>query len=221
MEAFIQLLEKQWQVVAQAPFAFALLAAAMFCLAYVAAKWRFSSIIEQTNVANETLKERLHLKTEQAESYKDRAIKYDQKVWEVVESDTAVLRDRTLNLVGQIREFIERYSRQDDSVRQNDWAEMAQANTEEEKQRLWYKFTRTSSRLSTDRNAEYERRFKVDTLMLRDELRSRLRDYRPDNHIDQMYEHPTNYFGFYDVATDLEKMAKLLPDANNPINRTS
>jgi hypothetical protein len=25
-----------------------------------------------------------------------------------------------------------------------------------------------------------------------------------------MYEHPTNYFGFNDVASDLERMAKML-----------
>lgn len=221
MEEFIKLLEKNWQVVTQAPFAIVLLAASMFGLAYLAARWRYVSILEQTKAANETLKERLHLKTEQAESYKDRAIKYDQKVWEVVESDSTVLRDQALSLVGQIREFIDRYRRQDDTVQQNEWVEMTRATNEEEKQRLWHKFTNAGSRVSSDRNSEYERRFKVDTLMLRDELRSRLKDYKPDGHVDHMYEHPTNYFGFNDVANDLEKMAKLLPSANNSINRTS
>ena len=46
--------------------------------------------------------------------------------------------------------------------------------------------------------------------MLRDELLSRLNDYEADQHIQFIYEHPTNYFGFNDVAADLEKMAKLL-----------
>ena len=221
MEAFINLLEKNWQVVAQAPFAFVLLAASMFGLAYLAARWRYATIVDQTKAANEALKERLHLKTEQAESYKDRAIKYDQKVWEVVESDSAALRDKALNLVGQVREFIDRYRRQDEAVQQNEWVEMTKAEGEEERQNLWHKFTNASSRVSNDRNSEYERRFKVDTLILRDELRSRLKDYKPEDRIDHIYEHPTNYFGFNDVANDLEKMAKLLPSANNSINRTS
>lgn len=66
-------------------------------------------------------------------------------------------------------------------------------------------------RLSSERNAEYDRRFKTDAIILRDELRSRLSDYEPINDFgDHMYEHPTNYFGFNDVATDLERMAKLL-----------
>jgi hypothetical protein len=221
MEEFVKLLEKNWQVVTQAPFAFMLLAASMFVLAYLAARWRYTSIIDQTKASNEALKERLHLKTDQAESYKDRAIQYDQKVFEIVESDSTALRDKALRLVGQIRDFIDRYRRQDDAVQQNAWVEMIQPKNEEEKQRLWYKLTNAISCVSSDRNSEYERRFKVDALMLRDELRSRLKDYKPDNHVDHMYEHPINYFGFSDVANDIEKMAKLLLSANNSINRTS
>lgn len=211
MEKFIELLDKEWSVVSQAPFAFALLAASVFALAYLAARWKYSSVVEQIRASNETLKERLHLKTEQAEQYKDRAIKYDQKVWAVVESDTSSLSQKTLNLVALIREFIERHRRQDDSLHQHEWSEMTRATNEEEKNRLWHKFTSGSSQLSTERNAEYERRFKVDALMLRDELRSRLKDYKPDGRVDHMYEHPTNYFGFNDVAADLERMAKSLP----------
>lgn len=210
MDKFIELLAKEWTVVSQAPVAFALLAASMFGLAYVAARWKYTSIVEQTKAANDTLKERLHLKTEQAEQYKDRALKYDEKVWAVVESGTAALSQKALSLVAEIREFIERHRRQDDAVQENEWSEMARATDEAERQKLWNKFTSASSRLSSERNTEWERRFKVDALMLRDELRSRLKDYKPDEHIAHTYAHPTNYFGFNDVAADLEQMAKLL-----------
>lgn len=212
MDKFIELLAKEWAVISQAPFAFALIAASVFALAYLVVAWKYSSIVEQIRAANDTLKERLHLKTEQAEHYKDRAIKYDQKVWEVVESDTLSLSQKALTLVSQMREFVERHRRQDDSLHQHEWNEMTRAVNENEKQRLWHKFTSGQSQLSNERNAEYERRFKVDALMLRDELRSRLKDYRPDERVDHMYEHPTNYFGFNDVATDLERMAKSLPE---------
>ena len=96
--------------------------------------------------------------------------------------------------------------------------EAKEAASEEEKNKLWHKFTSASSRLSNDRNAEYERRFKVDAILLRDELRSRLPDYSPgDRHRDSAYEHPTNYFGFNDVANDIETMAKLLATANKEV----
>ncbi|WFE72133.1 hypothetical protein P8S55_03355 [Halomonas sp. M1] len=58
---------------------------------------------------------------------------------------------------------------------------------------------------------EYSREYKVDAIMLRDELRSRLSEYQPDpmTH-DMLYEHPTNFFVLEGVATDLERMAKML-----------
>lgn len=210
MDKFVELLAREWAVVSQAPLAFALLAVSMFGLAYVAARWKYTSVIESVRASNETMNERLHLKTEQAEQYKERALKYDEKVWEIVESDTSSLSQKALTLVADIREFIDRHRRLDDAARENDWPEMVRAADEAEKQRLWNKMNNASSRLSTERNAEWERRFKVDALMLRDELRSRLKDYKPDERIAHVYEHPTNYFGFNDVAADLERMAKLL-----------
>ncbi|WP_421558013.1 hypothetical protein [Pseudomonas canadensis] len=210
MEQFIEMLAKEWVVVSQAPIAFSTLAVGMFGLAYFAARWRYTSVLEQVRASNDTLNERLHLKSEQAELYKDRALKYDEKVWAVVESDASSLAQKSLLLVSQIREFIDRHKRQDDSVREYEWVEMTAAADEVEKNRLWSKFINATSRLSTERNAEWERRFKVDAIMLRDELRSRLKDYKPDERAAHVYEHPTNYFGFNDVAADLERMAKLL-----------
>lgn len=209
MDQFVILLAREWAVVSQAPLAFALLAVSMFGLAYIAARWRYTSVLEQVRATNETLKERLHLKTEQAENYKERALKYDEKVWAVVESDTSTLSQKALTLVAQIREFIERHRRLDESLMENEWVEMRNAN-EAEKQRLWGKFTSATLRLSTERNSEWERRFKVDALMMRDELRSRLKEYKPEEYVDDRYEHPVNYFGFNDIASDLERMAKLL-----------
>ena len=216
MNNFFELLAREWAVVSQAPLAFSLLAVSMFGLAYVAARWKYSAVVDQTRASNDTLKERLHLKSEQAEQYKERALKYDEKVWAVVESDASSLSQKALTLVGGIREFIERHRRLDESVRENEWSEMARSADEAEKQRLWHRFTSASSRLSNERNAEWERRFKVDALMLRDELRSRLKDYEPSERAAHFYEHPTNYFGFNDVAADLERMAKLLQSTPQP-----
>lgn len=219
MDKFIELLAREWAVVSQAPLAFALSAISMFGLAYFAARWRYSSVIDSVRASNDTLNERLHLKTEQAEQYKERALKYDEKVWAVVESDASSLSQKALTLVTDIREFIDRHRRLDDSAREHDWPEMVRALDETEKQRLWQKMANASSRLSTERNAEWERRFKVDALMLRDELRSRLKDYKPDERIAYIYEHPTNDFGFNDVAADLERMAKLLQSARPASSR--
>lgn len=209
MEKLIEYISKEWAVVSQAPFAFLILAAIMFGLAYVAAKWRFTAVIDQVKASNDTLKERLHLKSEQAESYKDRALKYDEKVQQVVDSDEVALKEKTLEVVKNLREFIDRYKREDD--RNMIERHSSSARSDEQRQADWEAQTNNIMRLSSERNAEYDRRFRVDVMMLRDELRSRLPDYKPqESHHDMMYEHPTNYFGFNDVASDLERMAKML-----------
>lgn len=211
MEKFVAYIASEWGVVSQAPFSFIMLAVIMFGIAYFAAQQRFTAVIDQVKASNEALKERLILKSEQAESYKERALKYDDKVLEVVDSSEITLKEKSLDFVKNLREFIERYKREDEAVQNNEWAEMTRASSEEEKNKLWHKFTSASSRLSNERNAEYERRFKVDAILLRDELRSRLKDYKPSSNLHEiMYEHPTNYFGFNDVACDIEAMAKQL-----------
>lgn len=216
MEKLIEYIAKEWSVVSQAPFAFLILAAIMFGLAYLAAKWRFTAVIDQIKASNEALKDRLHLKSEQAESYKDRALKYDEKVQQVVDSDAVALKERTLEVVKNLREFIERHRREDDRVSALERSAMRSAQTEEERNAAWERNTNETMRLSNERNAEYDRRFRVDAIMLRDELRSRIPNYEPlERHHDMMYEHPTNYFGFNDVASDLERMAKMLTSVSN------
>lgn len=189
MEHFVELLSKEWGVLSQAPFAFVLLSVAAFELAYLAARWKYSSVVEQVKASNQTLNERLHLKSEQAEGYKERALKYDEKIWAVVESDFASLASKALSLVSQIRDFIDRHRRMDDSVNEHEWADMVSAADEEERQRRWHRFTSSSTRLLTERNAEWERRFKIESIMRRDELRSSLKDYRPEERVDFVYEY--------------------------------
>ncbi len=190
-----------------------ILAAIMVSLAYLAVSWRYTSVIDQLKTANDTLKERLLLKTEQSESYKERALKYDQKVFEIVDSTSVDLKNRALELVRKIMDFSERYQKEDRLLQDRESTEMRLAKTEEERNNLWTKFRNESSRLSNERNAEYDRRLKINALLLRDEMRSRLKDYKPAAHMDSSYEHPTNYHGFQEVADDLEKMAKLLPSS--------
>ena len=204
-------MSKEWETISQAPFTFLVLATLMFSLAYFAAKWKFTAVTDQVNAANSTLKERLHLKSEQMESYKDRALKYDEKVIEIVDSTEITLKEKSLDFVKKLREFIERYKREDQLIQENEWAEMTKVTIEDDRNILWSKFNNANSRLSNERNAEYERRFKIDAILLRDELRSRLKNYKPDkSYRDSAYEYPTNYFGFNDVANDIETMAKLL-----------
>ncbi len=89
---------------------------------------------------------------------------------------------------------------------------------ENHKKLLWEKYTNAVVSLAIRRNADWDRLFRVDALMIRDELRSRLKGYKPEKHVDDAYQNPTNFFGVSVVATDLERMAKLLQKTQNERN---
>lgn len=213
MQNLGELLERNWSVVSQAPLAFFVLSIGLFSIAYAAAAWKFSSQIDQWKAVNETLRERIAHKTEQMDEYRERALKYDERLFSVTHSDSAGLREKTLTFVGEIRAFIERYRRSDDLINSNEWLEMTRVQDEEERQRLWHKFTSAMSRTSSERMSEWERRFKVEALVLRDELLSRLPKQQVTKRTDSSYENPVNYFGYCDVADDLERMARQLPQS--------
>lgn len=58
---------------------------------------------------------------------------------------------------------------------------------------------------------EYDKRFKVETIVLRDELLTRLPNESKNEQGYARYEHPVNPIGMGMVADDLERLAKLLP----------
>ncbi len=66
--------------------------------------------------------------------------------------------------------------------------------------------------ISAEFHNEYERRFKVDAIMLKDELKSRgVQDtYEDQEYLRFVFERPTNIHGYKEVADSLEKMEKLL-----------
>lgn len=204
----LKTIKDEWGVVVHAPLSFLALAVVMFSFAYFVAKWRYSAIVEQVKAVNDALNERLHLRSEQTESFRDKAAKYDEKLAEVVDSGRLELRDKTLKLVADLREFITRFKQQDQAIQDAEWYERGHVSDDDERRWLWDRFGSSLVRVTHERNGEYDRRFRVEAMMLRDELRSRLPDYVASPEKDRVYEFPTNYFGFSAVADDLELMAK-------------
>jgi hypothetical protein len=201
-QKLLDTLVKEWSTVMQAPIAFLTIAIACFAAAYFVLKWRYDSIIEQLREQMETLKQRLLQKTEQAEQYKERALKFDEKVSEVVSSDIPELCARTLSFVSRLRDFISRRKLQGERDLRRDLFEP--------NQKSWNESTDKMMQDSFETADEWGRSFKVDAMLLRDELYSRLNKNIEDGFIKHTYEHPTNFFGYEEIATDLESHAKIL-----------
>lgn len=206
----LKIIKDEWAVISTTPITFLTLAVLMFAAAYFVARWRYTAIVDQVKASKEALSERLHLRSEQTESYREKATKFDEMLTQVVDSGANELKDRTLKLVSDIREFVGRFQRLDSSNDDFRFFGARDDSSDMRKDLEWDRHTRTMINNTLERNAEYERRFKTDSIILRDELRSRLPDHIPEEGFENAYEHPTNNFGFNFVANDLERMAKKL-----------
>jgi hypothetical protein len=87
---------------------------------------------------------------------------------------------------------------------------MVRATDEAQKKQLWDAHTGDLIQSSTAINNEYDSKFKVKAIVLRDELLTRVQHPDPKAHSHHMYEHPTNPIGKGMVADDLERLARLL-----------
>jgi hypothetical protein len=93
--------------------------------------------------------------------------------------------------------------------------EMRKATSDEERNRIWQRQIRQSTQASNQLAVDYNKRFRTEAILLRDELKSRLPDQIRGNHylkqVDSMYETPANDIGMNLVIDDLEYLAKSLP----------
>ena len=87
---------------------------------------------------------------------------------------------------------------------------MTRAANEEQKKQLWDSHTADLIHSSTALNSEYDAKFKVRAIVLRDEMLARVKHPNPQSHALHMYEHPTNPIGMGMVADDLELLARNL-----------
>jgi hypothetical protein len=83
--------------------------------------------------------------------------------------------------------------------------------TEEERQRKWQEQTNAAIQRSFETRSDFESQFKVDSILLRDELLSRLRPDAKNERAYRMYESPINPLVMEEVVGDLERLAKSLP----------
>lgn len=204
MEKLVELVAKEWQTLKEAPITFLLvLIFAAFAGAY-AARWLYAERIE-------VLQQRLSAKDDQLAEYRERLHLAPAGQTAYSQLTNGELKQRALRLIGNIREFLERTGEEDRKVTFAQFAAMSMAKSEEEKNQLWHRQTEEMSRRSFQRSADYDRQFKVEAILLRDEILSRLPPTARDDRKFGLYEHPTNPIGMGMVADDLERLARSLP----------
>ncbi len=204
MDPLLKYIEKEWAVLSQAPLVFVLTFVFAVVVAVGIANWVYSRQIE-------TLNERLRAKDDQLVDYRERLRLAPTDQTSYSRLSNAELTQRALVVVARMREFLANYDRQSRLALANQFEEMRNAKTDEERHAVWTRQTAALIRESSTATIDYDRQFKTDTIVLRDELQSRLplsaRAQRPG----VSYEYPTNPIGMGMVADDVERLAKLLP----------
>jgi len=121
------------------------------------------------------------------------------------------LRDRTMELVAQIHDLLAQLQHEQNNLLFQQRAVMMKAQSDEEKERLWNEHTNAIIDLSTTFMQEFNKRFKIEAILLRDEMLSRLPEAALDSRKALFYDLPTNPLGIEEVVSDLERLAKTLP----------
>lgn len=168
----------------------------LFCggilLAFAVVRWRYEGLLEVSKERVEALKERLEAKDGQLDEYRERLHLLPASGSEFSRLTHAELKTRALDVVRDLRAWLAQRSAQDQDVNYREWSAMVSAQSEEEKQQRWHQLTGATIQRSLQLNAEYEARFKIDAILLRDEMLTRLPPGSRGDRAYGMYEHPTN-----------------------------
>lgn len=215
MEKIIGFIKNEWSTISSAPFTFIILLVLAFSLAYLASSWRHQGIIDLLREQLSIHKEWLEAKNDQIAEYRERLHLIPSDTTNFTKLSNKELQEKALRLVQTLRTFLSERERTQREILYSGWRQNYKELSEEERQKAWNEETKKSMMDSLKTNTDYDTRFKVDAILLRDELLSRLPKGSKDEREYRTYEHPTNPIGMGMVADDLERMAKLLPVSAN------
>jgi len=124
----------------------------------------------------------------------------------------AKLKSQTLGTVTSIRSLLEEYQSKNNELFSSRFSNFEKLS-EEERHRHWVEETNKSTQLLSQLQAAYNSKYKINAILLRDELLSRLpKEITKDrNDINRSYENVVNTLDILEVADDLERLSKLLP----------
>jgi hypothetical protein len=206
----IAFLRDNWITLRSAPAAFALLVVIAFSAAFFVGRWRYEAVIEQLRERLTTHKERIDAKSEQLDEYRQRLHLIPADSTSFTHKTNAELQRQALKVVQEIRDFLKQRQVGSYSVVLSR-PSAKPGLTEEQRHQEWERETQAMMRDSLETSTGYDSRFKVDTILLRDEILSRLPANAKNEREFRTYEHPTNPIGMGMVADDLERLAKSLP----------
>lgn len=207
MKEVIDYIGKEWATLSNAPLTFVTLFVLALGVAFVVSKLYYAGRIETLKEKAEVLKERLSAKDDQISEYRERLhlVPTDNTTYSLLANEE--LKKKALDVVENIRSFIGDRRNIESKLFNRQYTNLS----EEEIHQRWEMETQNIIAVSSETQSKYNELFKTDTILLRDEISSRLPKEFTNSTYSHMYEYPTNLLGIEEVVTNLELLAKNLP----------
>jgi hypothetical protein len=206
----IEHIKSEWRILSKAPVVPVLSFALAFIVAYAVAAWRFTSLLE-------TMQEKLRMSDERIQAKEELLNEYRQRlhIIEAARTDYSrmtndELKAKALSMVSDIRNFFIQAQDEQKKLMLFEQQLMLSAKTEEERKQASDLLTIRLPELSYELNVSFSDRFKDDSILLRDEILSRL-PKNAENKETRLYEYPIYPLGVATIADELEQLAKGLP----------
>jgi hypothetical protein len=215
LKELIEFFEKNGSILKRSPLVFIGTLVLAFCLAFVCVSWRYQGLVENQKSIIETKEERIQAKEDQLNDYRERLhlISESGTIYSRMTNDE--LKKKTFMLVSNIRDFLEKTEAESSKIFAQDnyqyEQQMNKAKTEEERKQAWDLFVYNRMKSGSDSGSYFTRNFKTDSILLRDEMLSRLPKGSKNDEAYFLYENPINTICMTMVTDDLERLAKSLP----------
>lgn len=121
---------------------------------------------------------------------------------------------KTLTLVGRMRESLYRMETMEREVNSMMFLGRSALDDQSHTEQLWQRQRALSDQLRLKLSHQYASEYKIEAILLRDEMLARLPDkmnVSRESLIEHTYEYPTSTYGVRAVVDDLEKLARSLP----------
>ena len=215
----LSFLDRNLRLFVDAPVAVLSILSFSVPIAYLLARREFNGTMETMKQRIEHYKDIIKAKDEQIIDYRQKSNDIQETKQSFVEEDDLKISGKALKISSDIRSALEKAREESNKTHFNGFEKMRTANDEAERQRIWNNMNLQSVQSLSAVMEFYSKNLKIDAIILRDEMRSRLppdlRDFGSDHskNRDREYEHPVNTFCLTGVADDLERLAKLLQKA--------
>jgi nitrate/TMAO reductase-like tetraheme cytochrome c subunit len=207
---FLEYVKKEWKVVSTAPWTFIIALLLASTIIFLVIDWHYQERIRTLQEQNKTSTVRIEAKDDLLTEYRERLHITSASGSEYSFLTHHELKNKTLEFVQKLRDWLSKRNLESTHISNEGWNAVRMASSDEEKNRLWHQYTNREILSSLKFKAEYDQKFKVDSIILRDELLARLPEKDRNQRTYSMYENPVNPIGMGMVADDLEHMAKLL-----------